>query len=53
MTYTDKDSIPSYAVYYVQTMTAQGILGGYQDGTFKPGNSITRGQMAKILYSML
>lgn len=53
LTYTDKGSIPAYAVYYVQTMTAQGILGGYQDGTFKPGSSITRGQMAKILYSML
>ena len=34
-------------------MAAQGIIGGYADGTFRPGNNITRGQMAKILYNLL
>lgn len=53
LTFTDAGKIPDYAVYYVQSMTAQGIIGGYQDNTFKPGNSITRGQMAKILYYMM
>ena len=29
------------------------IIGGYTDGTFKPNNNITRGQMAKILYNLM
>jgi len=28
------------------------IIGGYPDGTFKPGNSITRGQAAAIIAKM-
>ena len=34
-------------------MAAQGIIGGYADGSFKPNNNITRGQMAKILYNLM
>ena len=34
-------------------MAAQGVIGGYTDGTFHPSSNITRGQMAKILYSLL
>ena len=34
-------------------MVSQGILSGYDDGTFRPQANITRGQMAKILYTML
>lgn len=53
LTFTDAASIPAYATYYIQTMAAQGIIGGYTDGTFKPNNNITRGQMAKILYNLM
>lgn len=53
LTFSDSASIPSYAAYYIQTMAAQGIIGGYADGTFRSGNNITRGQMAKILYNLL
>ena len=52
LSFTDRSSIPAYAAFYIQTMTAQGILGGYADGSFKPNNNITRGQMAKILYNL-
>ena len=48
--FPDADTIPQYAVSHIQTMVARGILQGYQDGTFKPGAAISRGQMAKILY---
>ena len=34
-------------------MTAQGVISGYSDGSFKPNNNITRGQMAKILYNLM
>lgn len=53
LSFTDAASIPAYASFYVRTMVSQGILGGYADGTFRPQSSITRGQMAKILYTLL
>ena len=53
LTFTDAGKIPAYAAFYIQTMAAQGILSGYTDGTFRPNNNITRGQMAKILYSLM
>ncbi|HUS16667.1 MAG TPA: S-layer homology domain-containing protein [Chloroflexia bacterium] len=42
---------PFYA--YVETAAARGIVGGYTDGTFRPGNAATRGQLAKIVYEAL
>ncbi|MEA2576071.1 MAG: hypothetical protein QOH93_3369, partial [Chloroflexia bacterium] len=34
---------------YVRCLACQGVLGGYANGTFKPGNNVTRGQLAKIV----
>lgn len=53
LAFTDAGKIPAYATYYIQTMAAQGIIGGYTDGSFKPNSNITRGQMAKILYNLM
>ena len=53
LTFTDAAKIPSYATSYIRTMAAQGIISGYTDGSFKPNNPITRGQMAKILYNLM
>ena len=53
LAFTDVKLIPAYAAYYIQTMMAQGIISGYADGTFRPHNNITRGQMAKILYNLM
>lgn len=53
LTFTDAAKIPAYAAYYIQTMAAQGVINGYTDGSFKPNNPITRGQMAKILYNLM
>jgi hypothetical protein len=33
---------------YVETAVCHGVLGGYADSTFRPNNSATRGQIAKI-----
>jgi len=43
------------AHYYepVLDLSARGIVNGYGDGTYKPGNSVTRGQAAKILALIL
>jgi len=53
LAFTDAASIPNYAAFYIRSMVSQGILSGYDDGTFRPQANITRGQMAKILYTML
>ena len=53
LSFSDAGSIPSYAEFYIRTMAAQGIISGYADGTFRPQANITRGQMAKILYTLM
>jgi hypothetical protein len=35
---------------YVETAYNYGIISGYADGTFRPGNNATRGQISKITY---
>jgi hypothetical protein len=36
---------------FIETAYNRGIISGYADGTFRPGNNATRGQIAKIVYS--
>jgi N-acetylneuraminic acid mutarotase len=38
---------------YVETAYNHGIISGYSDGTFRPGNSATRGQISKIVYEAI
>jgi hypothetical protein len=38
---------------YVETAFAHSIISGYADGTFRPGNLATRGQICKIVYSAI
>ncbi len=47
--------VPSSAWYYNNVMqaAANGIVSGYPDGTFKPGNSVTRRDFAIMLTQML
>jgi len=40
----------SYVFYpYVETLVAHSAVSGYNDGTFRPGNNLSRGQLAKVL----
>jgi uncharacterized delta-60 repeat protein len=43
--------VPSGSTFYTQItcLANRGIIGGYDDCTFRPGNNITRGQIAKIV----
>jgi plastocyanin len=34
---------------YIVCLSDRSVLGGYSDGTFRPGNQVTRGQLAKII----
>ena len=34
---------------FIRCLACQGIINGYPDGTFKPGNNVTRGQLSKIV----
>ncbi len=48
------DVPPGSAFYtYVETAFGHAIISGYADGTFRPGNPATRGQLSKMLYSAL
>ncbi len=45
------DVAPGSAFYAsIETAVCRGILSGYADGTYRPGASATRGQIAKIVY---
>jgi hypothetical protein len=38
---------------FIETAFNHGVITGYADGSFRPGNSATRGQIAKILWQAL
>ncbi len=50
--YTD---VPDYTDYYMPALRLQdlGIISGYSDGSFQPGNSITRAEFTKIVVCMM
>ncbi|MEK4231369.1 S-layer homology domain-containing protein [Solibacillus sp. FSL H8-0538] len=47
------DVSTQYFAEAVYDLAERNIIGGYADGTFKPGNTITRGQAAAIIVKML
>ena len=48
ITFTDVDETnPFYT--WIRCLACRGIIGGYSDGTFRPFNEITRGQIAKMV----
>lgn len=51
--FDDEANISEYAVNSVKAMQRAGIISGYNDGNFLPGNSITRAESAKMIYSIL
>lgn len=51
--FADKDDISEYATDAVNFMSENGYITGYEDGSFKPLNSITRAETAVVLYRML
>jgi carboxypeptidase T len=48
ITFTDVDQTNVFYPF-IRCLACRGIIGGYDDGTFRPFNDITRGQIAKIV----
>ncbi len=48
LTFTD---VPPDNTFYthVRCLACRGIISGYADGTFRPNNPVTRGQLAKMV----
>ena len=38
-----------WAYDFIEYLATRGVIGGYSDGTFRPNNPATRGQLAKIV----
>jgi len=51
--FNDESNIPNWAKGSVQLMTNEGIIKGYDDGTFKPNKNATRGETAAMIARML
>ena len=53
ITFTDKDDIAEYAQEAMKTLISMGVIGGYDDGSFRPCQTITRAETAKIIMTLL
>lgn len=51
LSYTDQETIPHPEA--VTFLTKLGLLSGFPDGTFRPNETVTRAQMAKLTASLL
>ncbi|MCL1983151.1 MAG: S-layer homology domain-containing protein [Clostridiales bacterium] len=47
--FADSRNFAAWSKGYINAATDKGMISGYGDNTFKPGNPITRGEVAKIL----
>jgi len=48
--FTDSDTVSVYASEAVAYLANERILNGYEDGSFRPFNNLTRAESAKIIY---
>ncbi len=52
-TFSDDDKIASYAKDSVKALSGAGVINGFEDGTFRPENTLTRAQAAKMIYGLI
>jgi len=50
--FTDLDKLNDVELMYVAYVSDIGIISGYDDGTFKPYNELTRAEVATIIYRL-
>ncbi|MDD6215124.1 MAG: S-layer homology domain-containing protein [Firmicutes bacterium] len=51
--YTDSSDFAEYAFDIIYDISKTGIIKGYGDGTFRPNDSLTRAEAAKMMYSLI
>lgn len=51
--FKDFDEVSQWAKEAISAISAAGIVNGYTDGTFRPGNTATRAEAAVIIYRMM
>ena len=52
LTFTDANEIPDWSQDAFKTLTAAGILNGYDDNTIKPKNNVTRAEAVTMFYNI-
>lgn len=50
--FTDSAQVGSWAAAYVKTLVGQGVVSGGGDNRIRPADPITRGEVAKMLFTM-
>ncbi|MBE5821528.1 MAG: hypothetical protein E7311_02940 [Clostridiales bacterium] len=50
LTFKDSSSIPTWARSAIQNMIGYEIILGYEDNTFRPNETINKGELAEMLY---
>ena len=51
LTFTDAALVPSWALPAVQSLVGQNVVSGYNN-QIMPANPVSRGEVAKLLFSM-
>ena len=51
--FADEDRVASYAIDSVKALSGAGIINGFEDGTFRPADTLTRAQAAKLIYGLI
>ncbi len=52
LTFSDAASVPAWSLPYVESLVGQGIISGY-DNRLRPNDSVTRAEVAKMLFFLL
>ncbi len=50
---TDFDAVSDYAQDSIVTVTKSGVMSGFEDGSFRPLETLTRAQAAKLIYEII
>lgn len=50
---SDSDRIAAYALESVEKLVSAGIITGFEDGTFRPAENLTRAQAAKLICGLI
>lgn len=51
--FSDRAKLSDYSKSYVAEAVKQGYINGYTNGTFKPQGTLSRGEIAKMLYGYM